>query len=56
MWTLKMQFALLTSMLESVRNGLRVQSGFKKETWKITGKVLKHYSRLNARSLLISSK
>lgn len=36
MWTLKMQFALLTSMLESVRNGLRVQSGFKKETWKIT--------------------
>ena len=34
MWTLEMEFALLTSMLESVRNGLRAESGFKKEAWK----------------------
>ncbi len=29
-----MEFALLTSVLESVRNGLRVELGFKKEAWK----------------------
>lgn len=35
MWTLEMEYALLTSMLEFVRNGLRAETGFKKEAWKI---------------------
>ncbi len=30
-----MEYALLTSMLESVRNGLRAETGFNKEAWKI---------------------
>lgn len=36
MWTLEMEFALFTSMLESVRNGLQAKSVFKKEVWKTT--------------------
>lgn len=35
MWTLEIEFALLTSILESMRNRLRAKSGFKKEAWKI---------------------
>ena len=31
MWTLEMEYALLTSMLESVRNGLRAESSFKED-------------------------
>lgn len=35
MWILEMEYTLLISMLESVRNRLRVETGFKKEAWKI---------------------
>ena len=39
-WTPAMDLALIDSILKSVRNGLRAESGFKKEAWLIAlGKV-----------------
>ncbi len=52
MWTLEMGFALLTPMLESVRNELRAELGFKKEAWKTAVEDVKRVLK-NEREIIV---
>ena len=53
MWILEIEFALLTSMLEFVCNGLQAKSGFKKKTWKIAAEDVKKVFK-NERKVIVN--